>query len=109
MGVFVVAFALLARIEFDLTSLLHGHRTVLSPVCGITVVGYHISGEAGQRFAYDGEACVIPAEGFIELVANRSQTTYRFEGRDIPLRGPLNGFGFMEIRLPATQMKGDSK
>lgn len=73
--------------------------------CGIKVVGYHIAGRPGQKFAYAGETFTIPAEGFIEVIALPRVKHYAFEGRKLALAdgaGALDPFSFRWITLPAS-------
>lgn len=90
------------NIDIDLTAL--GRKVkVKEPVvtCGISTVGYHFAGKAGQQFRYAGDTYVVPAEGWIELIADRRRTTYSVEGRSLPLEvWPKNQFGFREVPLP---------
>ena len=79
--------------------------------CGITTVGYRFRGTPGQEFRYAGDTYSIPAEGTIELIADRRKTSYLIAGRTLPLDvWPRDQFGFREVPLPSTDvLKGDSK
>ena len=93
------------NIEVDL-SRLFGAQPKQRPgvTCGIRVVGYHFTGTPGQKFRYAGDTWTVPEEGWIELIADRRRTTYRIDGRTLPLDGyPLNQFGFAEVPLPSQQ------
>ncbi len=87
------------EINLDLTPLVRAAAKARPAACGIRVVGYRISGTPGQTFVYAGETFEIPAEGAIELIADPRRKSCWFEGREIALSGPLNAFGFMEVRL----------
>lgn len=97
-----IALSASINLEIDLGSLVRTHR-VQSPTvtCGIRTVGYRFAGVPGQEFRYAGDTYTIPAEGWIELIADRRKTTYRIHDRTLPLDGwPLNQFGFREVPLP---------
>lgn len=89
-------------LEIDLGALVQWHRTRAPKVtCGIRTVGYRFSGKPGQTFRYAGDTYTIPAEGWIELIADRHKTTYSIQNQTLPLDGfPLNQFGFGEVPLP---------
>ena len=93
------------QLQIDLGSLLGAHRSNEQNVkCGIRTVGYRFSGKPGQKFRYAGDTYTIPDEGWIELIADRSRTTYRINNATLPLDGsPLNQFGFGEVQLPDPQ------
>jgi hypothetical protein len=92
-------------LEIDLGGLIRAHRTREPRVtCGIKTVGYRFEGKAGQQFRYAGDTYTVPEEGWIELIADRRNVTYRIDNRTIPLDGfPLNQFGFGEVTLPSPQ------
>jgi len=92
-------------LEIDLGSLFNAHRTREPKVtCGIRTVGYRFSGKPGQQFRYAGDSYTIPQEGWVELIADRGNTTYRIANQTLPLDGwPLNQFGFGEVPLPSPQ------
>jgi hypothetical protein len=89
-------------LEIDLGSLLKAHRVREPKVtCGIHTVGYRFSGKPGQKFRYAGDTYTIPEEGWIELIADRGNTTMRVNNATLPLDGyPLNQFGFGEVPVP---------
>lgn len=69
--------------------------------CGIKVVGYRFVGKAGQQFRYAGDTYEIPAEGAVELIADRGTASYRVGGQSVAIaEGPLDQFGFREVALP---------
>lgn len=71
--------------------------------CGITTVGYRFTGKPGQKFEYAGDEYEIPVEGFVELIADKRKTSYRTEGRTLPLDvWPLDQFGLRVVPLPGT-------
>ena len=92
-------------LEIDLGSLLQSHRNRSPKVtCGIKVIGYRFEGKPGQEFRYAGDAYTLPEEGWIELIADRRNTTYRINNETIRLDGvPLNQFSFGEVTLPSPQ------
>jgi hypothetical protein len=68
--------------------------------CAIRTVGYRFVGKPGQTFEYAGDVYVMPAEGWIELIADRV-TIYRYKGRKLPLDvWPTDTFSFREVPLP---------
>lgn len=89
-------------LEIDLGALFKANRIREPKVtCGIHTVGYRFSGKPGQTFRYAGDTYTIPEEGWIELIADRRNTTYRIHNATLPLDGfPLNQFGFGEVPLP---------
>lgn len=73
-------------------------------VCGIKVVGYRFVGTPGQEFRYAREQFTIPAEGYVELIADRRTKHYVHDRIRVRLDQdlqPLDGFGFRWITLPA--------
>lgn len=113
---FLIAAALTASIsiDLDLTKLLRKSQ-VQEPsgiTCNIKTVGYRFVGTPGRKFAYAGDTWTIPAEGSIELIADRRRTTYAIEGKSLPLDGsPRDQFGFREVALPPAEslQKGGSR
>jgi len=90
-------------VELDLGALLH-RKTVQTPsiTCGISTVGYRFSGKPGQEFRYAGDTYTVPAEGWVELIADKRRTTYSYASRSLPLEvWPKNQFGFREVPLPS--------
>ena len=85
--------------------------------CNIRTVGYRFVGAPGQSFRYAGERFEIPAEGSIELLAERNKTTYTVSNRSFPLDvSPNDPFGIREVQLPtaahliaAELTKGESR
>ena len=106
----IQALVLVAAIDVDvdlsrLFRRLTPKPAVTSLKCGITTVGYRFQGKPGLRFRYDGDQYEIPAEGFVELIAEPRRTTYEREGRDLPLNvWPLDQFGFRVVPV-ATRME----
>ena len=98
-------------VEIDLIGLFRHYqkRPGPVPVCGIKVVGYHITGRPGQQFGYARETFTIPVEGYVEVIALPTVKHYQFDGRRLPLdedTGPLDPFSFRWITLPASPAKG---
>jgi hypothetical protein len=112
---FILAVALTAamNVNFDLTSLIHGARKAEpKATCNISTVGYRFRGTPGQEFRYAGDTYQIPAEGWVELIADRRRTTYAFNGQTLPIVESLRDpFGFRDVALPSPDaiLKGDSK
>ncbi|MDQ3282732.1 MAG: hypothetical protein M3Q69_15120 [Acidobacteriota bacterium] len=112
---FLLAAVLTAsiNIDIDLTSLIHRARQAEpKATCGINTVGYRFRGTPGQQFEYAGDRYEIPAEGWVELIADRGRTTYEYNNEKLPLgANERDPFGFRDVTLPAASMieKGDSK
>jgi hypothetical protein len=108
----LVAAALLTasiNVELDLGALIH-RTTAKQPTvtCGISTVGYRFSGKPGQAFRYAGDTYQVPAEGWVELIADKRRTTYSYNGRSLPLDvWPKNQFGFREVPLPSPDQTAD--
>jgi hypothetical protein len=101
----LLAAALTASInlEIDLSALVRRGKAQEPVVaCGIATVGYRFVGKPGQQFRYAGETYTVPAEGSIELIANRRRTTYAYAGKSLPLEvWPRDQFGLREVPLPS--------
>jgi hypothetical protein len=100
------------NVDIDLTALLRrGQQNEPKATCNISTVGYRFRGTPGQQFRYAGDSYEIPAEGWVELIADARRTTYSIEGRSLPLDvWPRDQFGFREVPLPTmNSIKGDSK
>ena len=96
------ALTLSINLELDLSGLIRASRvTEPRATCGISTIGYRFAGLPAQKFRYSGETYLIPAEGYLELIADPRRTDYEFEGRRLPLAGPRNAFGFTDVELPA--------
>ena len=114
---FLIAAAALTAsisIDIDLTALLRKTK-VQEPVgitCNIKTVGYRFVGTPGRQFRYAGDTYTVPAEGSIELIADRRRTTYAIGGQSLPLDvWPRDQFGFREVPLPSADalQKGGSR
>lgn len=96
----------LNSIEIDLSALFKHYQKLpgSNAVCGIKVVGYHITGQPGQQFRYARQTFEIPAEGYVEVIAYPRVKHYFFAGRKLPLEGngALDAFSFRWIALPST-------
>jgi hypothetical protein len=111
---FLLAVALTAsiNIDIDLTSLLRrGNRSEPKATCNISTVGYRFRGTPGQEFRYAGDTYEIPAEGWVELIADKRRTSYAVNGQSLAIvETPRDPFGFRDVLLPTTDaMKGASK
>jgi len=73
-----------------------------SPVtCGIHTVSYRFVGEPGTQFTYGGTPYVVPASGWVELLAKRRPVEYVAAGHSLPLDvWPLDEFGTRTVPLP---------
>ena len=111
MLILAVALTASINIELDLGALLHRTAQKMPEVtCGISTVGYRFVGQAGQEFRYAGDTYQVPAEGWVELIAERRRTTYSYDGRSLPLDvWPKNQFGFREVPLPSHAVKGEAR
>lgn len=91
------------EVNLSLTSLLRYAQQPRGLVCGIATVGYRFHGLPGLKFVYANDEYEIPAEGVIELIADRRHTTYRIENRTLPLDvWPRDPFGFRDIPVRAS-------
>ena len=92
------------NIDIDLSALIHRTASKAPQVtCGISTVGYRFTGKPGQEFRYAGDTYEVPAEGWVELIADKRRTTYSFDSRSLPLEvWPKNQFGFREVPLPSS-------
>ena len=69
--------------------------------CGIVTVGYRFRGKPGQEFRYAGDTYQIPAEGVVELIADKRRTSYTINSKSLPLDvWPRDAFGFRDVPLP---------
>jgi hypothetical protein len=91
------------NVDLDLSALIRRSQTKQAKVtCGIVTVGYRFRGKSGQEFRYAGDTYQIPAEGWVELIADQRRTTYAMNGRTLPLDvWPRDPFGFRDVPLPA--------
>lgn len=111
---FLLAVVLTAsiNIDIDLTSLLHrANKAEPKVTCGISTVGYRFRGTPGQEFRYAGDTYEIPAEGWVELLADKRRVSYAVNGQTLPIvETPRDPFGFRDVVLPTSDaMKGASK
>jgi hypothetical protein len=93
------------NVDVDLTGLFN-HATpkieVVGMKCGISTVGYRFTGKPGQEFRYAGDRYTIPSEGFVELIADAGNTSYRVGSKSLPLNvWPIDQFGFRVVSLPS--------
>ena len=101
------------QINLDLTPMVRSAKASEPAVtCNIKTVGYRFRGLPGQTFRYAGDRYEIPAEGSIELLADRNKTSYVIGDRSLPLDvWPRDPFGFRDVPLPvnSTIEQGGSK
>ena len=103
---FLAAMALTAAIsiDIDLTSLVRGaRRAEPTATCNIKTVGWRFHGQPGQAFRYAGDTYHIPAQGWIELIADRRRNSYALDKKTLSLseESPRDPFGFRDVTLPA--------
>lgn len=98
-----VALTASINVDIDLTALIRrGQQNAPKATCNISTVGYRFRGTPGQQFRYAGDTYEIPAEGWVELIADARRTTYAISGQSLPLDvWPRDQFGFREVPLPA--------
>ena len=91
------------NVDLDLSVLVKRNQVKETKVtCGIVTVGYRFRGKPGQVFSYAGDKYVIPAEGWVELIADSRRTTYAVSGKSLSLDvWPRDPFGFRDVPLPA--------
>jgi hypothetical protein len=101
------------NVDLDLTSLIRRtNKSEPKATCNISTVGYRFRGTPGQEFRYAGDTYRIPAEGWVELIADRRRTSYAVNGQTLPIvESPRDPFGFRDVLLPSpiANQKGDSK
>jgi hypothetical protein len=101
---FLLAAAVTAAIsiDIDLSRLIHrANRSEPKVTCNINTVGYRFRGKPGQEFRYAGDTYEIPAEGWVELIADRRRTTFAVNGQTLPIvDSPRDPFGFRDVTLP---------
>ena len=101
----LAAAALTAAIsvDIDLSGLIRRANQAPKVTCNISTVGYRFRGKPGQEFRYAGDSYRIPAEGWVELIADRRRTTFAVGGRTFPIAESLRDpFGFRDVTLPCT-------
>jgi hypothetical protein len=91
------------NVDLDLSVLMKRHQAKApKATCGIVTVGYRFRGKPGQVFTYAGDKYEIPAEGWVELIADARRTTYSVAGKSLELEvWPRDPFGFRDVPLPA--------
>lgn len=101
-------------------SIFHWHPASKPVVtCGIHTVSYRFVGEPGMEFTYRGTKYVVPASGWIELLAHGEAATYQVADRALPLSvWPLDDFGTRTVPLPkrgaiestqTSELKGEAR
>jgi hypothetical protein len=83
-----------------LAALLH-HAPASMPVCTSGTVSYKFAGAPGSTFTYGGTQYSVPASGWIELIAEKSDRSYlAANGRTLPLDvWPIDAFGTRTVPL----------
>lgn len=99
------------NIDIDLTSLIRrANNSEPKATCNISTVGYRFRGTPGQEFRYAGDTYEIPAEGWVELIADKRRTSFAMNGETIQIvETPRDPFGFRDVILPSSEMKGATK
>jgi hypothetical protein len=101
------------NVEIDLGGLFKAHKQrAPQAACGIRVVGYHFTGQPGQRFEYAGEMFTIPRQGYVELISEPRVKSYSFEGKKLLLDSgdaSLDVFSFRWIALPSSTIEGGNR
>jgi hypothetical protein len=80
--------------------------------CGIRVVGYRFTGRPGQSVRYGGETYKLPAEGYVELIAESRHKHFWADGQKVSIDAPnraLDQFGFQWITLPSQGEGGSGR
>jgi hypothetical protein len=73
-----------------------------APVCNTSIVSHKFVGDPGTAFVYDGDRFVIPASGWIELIAIKGADNYQMNDRRLPLNvWPRDEFGTEIVRMPS--------
>ncbi|HEX8618360.1 MAG TPA: hypothetical protein VF911_12300 [Thermoanaerobaculia bacterium] len=100
------------NIDIDLTSLIRrANQAQPKATCNISTVGYRFRGTPGQEFRYAGDTYQIPAEGWVELIADKNRTSFAMSGTTFPIvETPRDPFGFRDVTLPTSDaVKGASR
>jgi hypothetical protein len=108
----VALLAQSASVEIDLSGLFRRAFGAPKVTCDIRIVGYRFIGKEGQTFRYAGDEYVVPADGYVELIAHPRRTSYSVGGKSIQIEPdpPLDPFGFRDVFLqPGPISKGESK
>lgn len=103
----VLAFALTIH-----ASIFHFAAKPASPTvtCGISTVSYRFEGDPGTRFAYSGKTYVVPASGWVELLAKRGSVALASDGHQLPIDvWPQDEFGTRHVPLPRLTQGGAEK
>ena len=113
---FLIAAVLTASIsiDIDLSGLIRrANQAEPKATCNISTVGYRFRGTPGQEFRYAGDSYTIPAEGWVELIADRRRTTFAVGSRTFPIADSARDpFGFRDVTLPSNTdavEKGETK
>jgi len=89
-----------------LAFLLLFHVTNLSrTTCRISTVSYRFEGEPGSEFTYGSTRYVVPASGWVELLARSPQPSATTSGGErLALDSwPIDEFGTRHVPLPKTR------
>jgi hypothetical protein len=88
-------------VDIDLSGLIRRASQAPKATCNISTVGYRFRGKPGQEFRYAGDTYRIPAEGWVELIADRRRTTFAVGAQTFPIvETPRDPFGFRDVTLP---------
>jgi hypothetical protein len=96
---FLAAAAL--SMSIDLTDLVARYvPTGSKPTCGIKVVSHRFSGPKGTSLRYAGVAYIVPASGWIEILAEKGINSFEIDGHSRPLNASaLDEFGTDTVLL----------
>lgn len=80
----------------------HAREKVPVPTCGISTVSYRFEGQPGTEFVYAGTKYVVPASGWVELLAERAPANRTVAyGHELILDvWPIDDFGTRHVPLP---------
>jgi len=80
----------------------HAPASAPAPTCGISIVSYRFEGQPGTEFVYSGTKYVVPASGWVELLAKRAPANRTVAyGRELLLDvWPADEFGTRHVPLP---------
>jgi hypothetical protein len=86
------------------TQNLHAASGMAATTCHIKFVSFGFSGTPGTAITYHGQSYVLPAGGYIELIAQKGDFTYKAAGQTFTLsdQTPRDEFGSAAIDVDRT-------
>jgi len=98
----LTAFVLTLNLTF-----IHRGPKPPAPACGVSTISYRFEGEPGSVFVYSGTSYVVPANGWVELLARRGPATVAVaDGHQLLLDvWPQDQFGTRHVPLPKRTQK----